>query len=435
MAAQAGALSETGAALCMLAILLVPLAGAGLALINTGLGRSRSAAHSMLAALSVMAAAALAYSFCGFAWQSVAGGPAHTFVLAGKSWNWLGADAFFLRGVAQGGSMVTLTACLQLFAAGLAALIPLGSGTDRWRLGASCVSGALLAGWTYPLFTHWVWGGGWLSRLGVNFGLGQGMIDAGGAGTVQAVGGLSALAVTWILGPRLGKYERGGFLAAIPGHNAVLALFGCMLALVGWSGLGVASAVLFFRVGIEAVPLIVANYLLAAGASLLAVVVVTRVRFGKPDASLSGNGWVAGLVAVSASAPFISSAAAVCIGMVAGLIVPFAVEWLDRLSADDPSGAVTVHAVGGIWGLLAVGVFARLPQLENGGRELSGQWLAQLVGVTTLLGVILPMAYLLNWLLNLVWKQRVPEDGERQGMDLHELGAGAYPELTTLGNE
>jgi Amt family ammonium transporter len=423
-----------GTAICMLAILLIPLAGAGLALINTGLGRSRSAAHTMLAALSVMATAVLAYGVCGFAWQSMAGRAAHTFVLAGQPWNWLGRDAFFLRGVTADRSLVIMLVCLQLFSAGLAALIPLGSGADRWRLGASCASSALLAGWTYPLFAHWVWGGGWLAQLGTNFGLGQGMIDAGGAGTVQAVGGLSALAMTWILGPRLGRYEHGGFLAAIPGHNAVLALFGCMLALAGWSGLGVASAILFYGVGLKAVPLIVANYLLAAGAALLAVVMLTRARFGKPDASLSGNGWIAGLVAVSASGPFVAPAAAVLIGAIAGLMVPFAVEWLDRLSVDDPGGAITVHAVGGIWGLLAVGIFARLPRFQNGGAGSSGQWLAQLAGVATLLGLILPMTYLLNWLLDRFWKQRVPPDGERQGMDLYELGAGAYPELT-LSNE
>ncbi|HYN16322.1 MAG TPA: hypothetical protein VES66_11110 [Terriglobales bacterium] len=159
------ALSETGAALCILFILLVPLAGAGLALINTGLGRSRSAAHSMLASLCVVAVAALVYFACGFAWQGYIGRPAHVLTLGGKGWNWIAAEPLFFRGLRLDGSPDSLAAWLQMFSVGLAALIPLGSGADRWRLPAICASTALLAGFTYPLFAHWVWGGGWLAQL------------------------------------------------------------------------------------------------------------------------------------------------------------------------------------------------------------------------------------------------------------------------------
>ena len=116
----------------------------------------------------------------------------------------------------------SLAALLQIFCVGLAALIPLGSGADRWRLRASCLSTALLAGWTYPLFAHWVWGGGWLAQLGANYGLGHGFLDVGGASSIHVLGGLTALSVTWILGPRRGKYSADGMAPAIPGHNAVL---------------------------------------------------------------------------------------------------------------------------------------------------------------------------------------------------------------------
>ena len=423
----ASALSESALALCFLCILLVPFAGAGLALINTGLGRSRSAAHSMLASLCVMAVAAIVYFVCGFAWEGFAGRPAHSILVAGKAWNWIAAEPLFFRGLALDGSPASLAALLQLFAVGLAAMLPLGAGADRWRLGASCASAALLAGFTYPLFAHWVWGGGWLAQLGVQFGLGRGFVDAGGASSIQALGGLTALSLAWILGPRRGKYALGGMLAAIPGHNAVLVLMGCLLAWVGWLGLNAAGAILFAGVESGRTVLIAVNTTLAAAGAGLAAAAITRARFGKPDASLCANGWVCGLVAISAACAFVEPAEALVIGLAAGSLSTFAVELFEaRLAVDDPGGVVFVHAVGGLWGILAAGLFARF-----GPGGAPGQWLAQLVGIATLLGFVLPLTYGLNWLLNRYYPQRVAREGERQGMDLHELGAGAYPEFIT----
>ncbi len=417
------ALSEAGTAVCILLILLVPLAGAGLALINTGLGRSRSAAHSMLASLCVVAVAALVYFACGFAWQGYLGRPAHVVTLAGKGWNWLAAEPLFLRGLKLDGSPASLAAWLQMLSVGLAALIPLGSGADRWRLPASCASTALLAGITYPLFAHWVWGGGWLAQLGANYGLGRGFLDAGGGSTIQAVGGLTALAIAWILGPRLGKYSREGIPTAIPGHNAVLVLLGCAVALVGWLGLNSAGAILFTGAAPAGTVLVGVNTVLSAAVAALAAAMITKIRFGKPDASLVANGWVGGLVASSAACASVTPATAAFIGLVAGVLVIFAVELFEvRLAVDDPSGAVSVHAVAGIWGVLALGFFARLP-------GAAGQWLAQLIGVATLLGFVLPLTYGLNWLLNRFYPQRAPMEGERLGMDVNELGATAYPEF------
>jgi Amt family ammonium transporter len=423
------ALSETGAALCILFILLVPLAGAGLALINTGLGRSRSAAHSMLASLCVVAVAALVYFACGFAWQGYIGRPAHVLILVGKGWNWIAAEPFFFRGLRLDGSPNSLAAWLQMFSVGLAGLIPLGSGADRWRLPAICASTAFLAGFTYPLFAHWVWGGGWLAQLGIHYELGHGFVDAGGSSSIQAVGGLTALSIAWILGPRLGKYSREGIPTAIPGHNAVLVLLGCAFALVGWMGLNSAGAILFTGAAPTGTVLVGVNTTLSAAVAALAVVMVTRMRFGKPDASLVANGWISGLVASSAGCASVTPAAALVIGLVAGVLVTFAVELLEvRLAVDDPGGAVSVHAVAGIWGVLALGFFARFS-------GAAGQWLAQLVGVATLLGFVLPLTYGLNWLLNRFVPQRAPMEGERLGMDVNELGATAYPEFVTHTEE
>jgi ammonium transporter, Amt family len=421
------ALSEAAAALCLALALLTPCAAAGLALINAGLGRSRNAAHSMLSALCVVALAAIVYFAVGFAWQGYAGRAANALMVNGKPWSWIGSEPFLLRGLTFDDSPFSLALVLNMFAVGLAAMIPLGSGAERWRLGAACASTAVLAGWTYPLFAHWVWGGGWLAQLGVNYGLGHGFIDSGGASSIHAVGGLTALAVAWILGPRRGKYPPEGMPPiAIPGHNAAFVLFGCFLTWLGWLGLNSAGAILFSGVETGRITLVALNTTLSAASALVAATAITRSRFGMTDASLCANSWVGGLVAISAGCAVVRPAAAVLIGLAAGAIVVFTVEWLDlRFMVDDPGGAISVHALGGLWGVLAVGLFA---QFATGGE---GQWLAQVAGIATLLGFVLPLTYSLNWILNRLSPQRVGPEGERRGMDLHELGAGAYPELVS----
>ncbi len=430
-------------------VLLVPFAAIGLSLINAGLGRAHSAAHLMLASLCAFAVAAGVYFVVGFAWQGYIGMPAHAILIDGKPWNLIAAVPFFFRHFPASGSPASAAACLGMFSVSLAALIPLGAGIDRWRLSAICASTAILAGITYPLFAHWAWGGGWLAQLGVNYGLGYGYVDAGGAGTIQVVGGLTALSIAWILGPRRGKYSPDGMPTAIPGHSVVFVILGCMLALLGWLGLNSAGAILFAGVEPGRTMLIAVNTTLAAGSSGLAAALITRLRFGRTDVSISANGWVGGLVASSAACAFIVPVEAVLVGLMAGILVTFSVEWFElHFAVDDPGGAVSVHAVGGLWGLLSLGLIARfetpvaniaaatgastgaLPLLNG-----TGQWLAQLVGVATLLGFILPLTYGLNWALNLVCKHRVAVEGERQGLDLYELGAGAYPEFVTHTDE
>ena len=432
-------------ALVIVLILLTPFAAAGLSLINTGLGRSRSAAHSLLTSLCIFAVAAGVYLICGFAWQGYIGTRAHVISVADVQWNWLARGPFFLRGMEFDGSPASLAAWLQMFSVGLAALIPLGACLDRWKLSAACASTAVLAGWTYPVFAHWVWAGGWLAQLGINAAMGHGVVDVGGSGTIQAVGGLTALSLAWILGPRRGKYSLEGMPTAIPGHNAVLILFGCFLTLLGWLGLNSAGAMLFTGAAPGRIALISMNTTLSAGAAILVAVVITGVRFGRPDVSISANAWVGGLVASSASCAFVSPVAALVIGAIAGAIVTYSVEWFElHFGVDDPGGSVSVHALGGIWGLLAVAIFARFPAaaVEIGGGSLrsassrdAGQMLAQIVAIATLIGFVLPLSYGLNLALNRIWPQRVPLEAERQGLDLYELGGGAYPEFVTHSEE
>ena len=423
-------MSEGVFALVFALLLLAPLAIAGVALINNGLGRSRSAAQALLGNLAVIAVAAIVFALVGATLTGSLPGPSgsagFTFHAAGKSWNWLGAGSFLLRGLGSAAPQTQLELLFEFLSVAMAVLLPWGSGADRFRLAAGCASAVILSAFVFPLVAHWIWAGGWLASLGVNFSLGSGFLDFGGAATVHALGGLSALAVVWIAGPRRAKFPKEGLSTAMPGHNAAYVLFGCMLALVGWLAWNAAGAILWLHVPLAALPGTAINTLLSASAAIVATLVLTRVRFGKPDASLCANGWLAGLVASSACAAIVTPGESIVVGGIAGIFTPLLVEVLElALSIDDPSGAITVHGAAALWGLFAAGLFASQP----------GQLLAQLVGIAALLGVILPLVYLLFALLNRVVPFRVDPDGERMGMDLHELGGGAYPEFVIHRDE
>ncbi len=422
-AAAAPEMSEAVFAFTLLLLLVSPLAIAGVALTNTGLGRSRSAAQAMFGNLAIVAVAAIVFAVLGSAIAGQPGAPSHAIHIAGTTWNWSGSGPLLLGAFRSSGAAFNASPLGLLFeflAVALAALIPWGTGADRFRLAAGCACAAIIAGLVFPLAAHWSWCGGWLAQLGANFGLGAGFLDNGGAGSIHAVGGLAALAVVWITGPRKGKFPKEGFSMAMPSHNAVYVLFGCLLSLVGWLAWNAAGAILWFHAPLAALPEIAINTVLSAAIALVATCTVTRYRFGKPDASMCANGWMAGLVASSACVAIVTPTEALVVGLVAGIATPLLVELFElALSIDDPSGAITVHAIAGIWGLLAAGLFA--PQ--------SGQLLAQLVGIGTLLGLVLPVVYLLFAVLNRMVPFRVDPDGERIGMDLHELGGGAYPEF------
>jgi len=393
--------------LCLVFVVLVPFTIAGLALMNAGLGRSRSASHSMTTALCVMGTAMLTYFVFGSAVHGASKPPL---------WNgWggtLASQSFFFHGVSWN-QPAALQVLLPMLGVSLASVVPLGAVSDRLRLGAACASTVLLAGLIDPLFL----------RVMTKF---AAFKDAGGSGFIHAVGGLTALSIVWILGPRQGKYAHGGMPAAIPAHNQVFVLFGCMLSWIGWLGLNSAGGMMRAGVHPEQSILIVVNTTFAAAAAALAAAATTRVRFRRPDASLVGNGWMAGLVASSAGCSSLKPATAILTGIVAGVLVVLSVEWFElHLKVDDPCGSVSVHAVCGIWGLVAAGIFA----------ESAGQFTAQIVAIATLVGFIFPLAYGLNYLLNLFLVYRVSADGERQGLDLHELGADAYPEFVVHADE
>jgi Amt family ammonium transporter len=420
------AMSDAVFALTLVLLLLAPLAIAGVALINTGLGRSRSAAQALLGNVTLIAVAAIAFALVGASFAGTLGTAQASIHAAGKSWGVLGLGPFLLHGLDSATPQAQLALLFEFLGIAMAAMIPWGSGADRLRLPGGCAVTAVLAALVFPLVAHWIWGGGFLAQLGANFGLGAGFLDAGGAATVHVLGGASALAVVWIAGPRRGKFPREGLSTALPGHNAVYVLFGCLLALVGWLAWNAAGAVIWLHAPLAALPGTAINTLLSAAAALVTSFSVTRIRFGKPDASLCANGWLAGLVTSTACAALATPLESIFAGVVAGILTPLLVELLEiALSIDDPSGAIIVHGASGLWGLVAAGIFS----------WQAGQLTAQLVGIAALLGLILPLVYLLFALLNRVVAFRVDPDGERIGMDLHELGGGAYPEFVIHRDE
>lgn len=413
-------LPDGAIALTLGLLLLAPLAIAGLALVNTGLGRSRSAAQSLLGALVLVSATLLLFSLGGASLASSAFGAPVVAHFAGKPWNLSGTGLPFLSGIAAVPAHALLSLLFECMAVAMAVLIPWGSGADRFRLTSGIAAACALALLVFPFAAHWVWNDGWLAQLGANFSLGTGFLDAGGAAPVHLLGGLSALAVIWIIGPRRGKFPREGLSTAMPGHNAIYVLFGCAVALVGWLAWNLAGAELWLNAPVSALPVVAINTALSAAAALIATFVVTHIRFTKPDASLCANGWLAGLVASSACSAVVTPFEAALVGLISGIATPILVEVFElAVSIDDPTGAIAAHAVSAAWGLFAAGLFA--PQ--------KGQLLAQLIGIATFVGLFFPAIYLLFWLINRVLPFRVEADGERIGMDLHELGGGAYPEF------
>lgn len=418
---------ESIAVLCIVLIAALPLALAGLALLNVGLGRSRSAAQSLLGALLAVSVSAILFCIIGFSFAGFQGMTSFSLDVGSTRLDWIGATGLFFHGLHWDGSLPGYAAAFEIFAVGLAALIPWGAGAGRWRLHSVAIVSILTGGLLFPVLTHWVWGGGWLSALGTNFQIGSGFMDPGGAATIQAFGGLAALVAIWLLGPRRAKFSGHAVPRAIPGHHMIYVLFGCMLLLPGWMAFNLLGATLFAGTTPPLLVPVAINTLLCASVSLLAALFITRVRFGKPDVSLCTNAWVAGLVTSSAVAAFAGPAETMIAGVLIGGALPWLVQWLEVYArVDDPSGSVVSHGVAALWGLFVLGMVGNFP---------SGQFMAQLIGIGTLLGLMLPFIYGCFWLLNKAFPFRVNADGERLGMDLHELGTGAYPEFVIADDD
>jgi ammonium transporter, Amt family len=436
---------------------LVMLMQFGFAMVECGFTRAKNAAHTATMNFMVYGIAMAAYWACGFAIQAGGLGPVGTLgqtadtatltralslTLGGHSWNLAGYSGFFLTGVNYTAPVFAYF-LFQMVFMDTTATIPTGALAERWKWWSFVGLSLCIGGLIYPVYANWVWGGGWLSQLGSNLGLGHGHVDFAGSSVVHMTGGVIALVCAKLLGPRRGKYGSDGRVNAIPGHNIPMAMFGTFILCFGWFGFNAGSTLAGtdLRIGV-----IATNTMLAGAFGSLSAMVYMVLRYGKPDPSMLANGVLAGLVAITAPCAFVTAPAACLIGTVAGVLVCWSVYFIDRkLKIDDPVGAISVHGVNGAWGVLALGLFADGTYgdgwngVAGGVRGLfygdAGQFGAQVVGTVTNIVAVGLLSYLCWTVVGLiVGGHRVSAETEELGLDIPEMGALAYPDTQDISS-
>lgn len=447
----AAALTHTQTALnivwTLIAAFMVMFMQAGFALVETGLTRRKNVAHTMAMNFVVYSIGILGYWALGFGLQMGGVGPLGslggdtslsrmlTVHALGKEHGILGLTGFLLPPSVFTDAVAALF-LFQLMFMATGCTIPTGSLAERWRFASFMLFSLLASMFIYPVYANWVWGGGFLSTLGVNFGLGHGHVDFAGSSVVHLTGGVIALVGATMLGPRHGKYLTDGSVNAIPGHSAPMVVLGTFVLAFGWFGFNAGStlAATDTRVAVVAV-----NTLLASASGALSALVYTGLRFEKPDLSMTCNGMLAGLVSVTAPCAFISSFSAVAIGLVAGILVVVSTLFVEHtLRVDDPVGAISVHGVNGAWGVIALGLFADgsygagLNGVEGGVRGLfygdASQLAAGLIAIVANVVYVGIMASLSFQLIDKLVGNRSPFADERMGLDLAEFGMEGYPQ-------
>ena len=425
--------------------ILVFFMQAGFALLETGFCQQKNALHVMMTNFMIFGIAVVAFYFIGFglmfggvgALKTLGGAPILTRELSVGGWGLIGAKGFALSGPAYDVS-IFMFFLFQVVFMDTAATIPTGAMAERWKFSAFCIYGLFMGAIAYPIFGNWVWGGGWLQQLGVNAHLGHGYVDFAGSSVVHAMGGIAGLMGIIVLGPRFGKFKKDGTPRAIPGHNIPIAIVGTLILVFGWFGFNAGSTL---NGGDLRLAVVATNTLLASCFGAVAAMCYMWKKTGHPDPSMSANGCLAGLVAITAPCAFVSSWEAAIIGTVAGILVCVAVFTLERrFKIDDPVGAVAVHGVNGIWGVIALGIFAdgtygagwngvhgTVRGLLYGGW---GQFLAQLIGAATCIIFVSALFYTFFKVQDRFQGIRVSPEAEVGGLDSAEMGMPAYTEDT-----
>ena len=425
---------------------LVVFMQAGFALVETGFTQAKNAAHVVSTNFAIFGLGFIGFYLVGF-----------SFSFGGFSYSAFGMDApvgsaligsgdwifFWKGGWALTGDKIT-PAAIGFFLYMVAfmdtvATIPTGSMAERWKWSSFVVWGFFCGAIYYPVIAAWTWGGGWLAKTWSSMSLGAGYVDFAGSGVVHAVGGVAAFTGAIVLGPRIGKFGADGKPRTIAGHHVPMAMLGTFILLFGWFGFNAAST--FAATDVQFAVAATNTAIAGAFGSIAAMLYITR-KTGKPDPGMMVNGMLAGLVAITAPCAFVSPWAAAVIGTLAAVLIIESVYFFERRGIDDPVGAISVHGVGGLFGLLSVGVFANGKYGEewNGSTSkgvkgiIKGDWGqlgAQALGAVTIVVVCGFMSYAFFAIQNKMTKGgiRSKAEDEIEGLDLAEMGVLAYPEF------
>lgn len=425
---------------------LVVFMQAGFALVETGFTQAKNAAHVVSTNFAIFGLGFIGFYLVGF-----------SFSFGGFSYSAFGMDApvgsaligsgdwifFWKGGWALTGDAVT-PAAIGFFLYMVAfmdtvATIPTGSMAERWKWSSFVVWGFFCGAIYYPVIAAWTWGGGWLAKTWSSMSLGAGYVDFAGSGVVHAVGGVAAFTGAIVLGPRIGKFGADGKPRTIAGHHVPMAMLGTFILLFGWFGFNAAST--FAATDVQFAVAATNTAIAGAFGSIAAMLYITR-KTGKPDPGMMVNGMLAGLVAITAPCAFVDPWAAAVIGTLAAVLIIESVYFFERRGIDDPVGAISVHGVGGLFGLLSVGVFANGTYGAgwNGSTSegvkgiIKGDWGqlgAQALGAVTIVVVCGLMSYAFFAIQNKMTKGgiRSKAEDEVNGLDLAEMGVLAYPEF------
>jgi Amt family ammonium transporter len=434
---------------------LVIFMQAGFALVETGFCRAKHAAHVVSTNFGIFGLGFVGYFLIGY--PLMFGGytnsllgytiPTGKALIGSGNWVFLWQGGWALGGATGRAYTPAVLAYFLYMVAFMdtTATIPTGGLAERWKWKSFMVWGLFCGALYYPIFGAWTWGGGWLAMLGKSAKLGFGYVDFAGSGVVHAMGGIASLAGAWVLGPRIGKFGKDGKPRALPGHHIPMAMLGTFILLFGWFGFNAASTLAATDIRFAVVAL---NTAAAAAFGSVAAMFWIMQRTGKPDPGMMANGMLAGLVAITAPCAFVQPWAAALIGAIAGVLVIESVFFVERkLKIDDPVGAISVHGVCGIFGVLSVGIFSdgQYGQMWNGtdhgakgvvGFLYDGslgfkQFLSQLIGsgviIVVMGGVALAFFLIQNKLTS--GGIRPAEEDELVGLDVPEMGVQAYPEF------
>ncbi len=423
----------------------------GFAMVETGFIRTKNAAHTITMNFMVFLVGAIGYFIAGFALQMGGSGGAAGLGSGGSALNVMlsipglggivGGKGFGLIGTYDAGIYALFF--FQMVFMDTTVTIPTGAMAERVKYSAMVITSFFISMFLYPLFGNWVWGGGWMATLGSHFGIGHGVVDFAGSAVVHTMGGMIALAGAIVLGPRIGKFKKDGTARAFPGHNIPMAIIGTIILFFCWFAFNAGSTLSSsdFRLSVVAT-----NTMIAGAVGGLVAMFYMWGKFGKPDPSMTANGALAGLVAITAPCAFVNGISALLIGLIAGFLVCLAVPFVEnKLKLDDPVGAISVHCVNGLWGVIALGLFADgsygdgLNGVAGGVRGLffgdASQLLAQLIAVLVLFVWGFGVSFVFFKILDKVWGLRVSPEDELEGLDIPEMGVLAYPDSMIMTSD